>query len=315
MCYNTLMRNVIYSSIGCSIVLAAVCFAVACTEAPPPVDPSYKAEVEEWRHDRLERLTADDGWLTLSGLFWLEPGENSFGSAEDNAVVLPDATVPAVAGRLVLDAEGTVTAVAETGAGVTINGQAFEEARLKTDAEGEPDVVTAGRIRFYIIDREGRLAVRVKDPQAATRTSFTGIDYYPIDPTFRVEARLEAYDAPKEVAVATETGVDTTFTAPGVLQFTVNGDELTLEPFLSGEKNENYFLIFRDTTSGETTYGAGRFLYASAADQSGMTVLDFNLAYNPPCAFTAFATCPLAPPQNWLPVPIEAGEKYPGDKH
>jgi uncharacterized protein (DUF1684 family) len=315
MCYNTPMKNPRSSVSIFSIVLAAVCSILACAKTPPPVDPAYAAEVEEWRRERLERLTADDGWLTLTGLYWLQPGANLFGSDGDNAVVLPDASIPAVAGRLVLDAEGTVAAVVEPGAGVTINGQAFERAGLKTDAEGEPDVITVGRVVFYVIDRDGRLAARVKDPQAATRSSFTGIEYFPIDESYRVAARLEAYDHPREVAVATETGDDATFIAPGVLKFTVSGKELSLEPFLSGPENERYFLIFRDATSGETTYGAGRFLYTSAVDESGTTVLDFNLAYNPPCAFTPYATCPLAPPQNWLLFPIEAGEKYGGDAH
>jgi uncharacterized protein (DUF1684 family) len=186
---------------------------------------------------------------------------------------------------------------------------------LTTDADGKPDVVTAGRIRFYIISRDGRLAARVKDPQASTLSEFAGIEHFPIDASFRVEARLEAYDAPKEVAVPTVLGQDTTYIAPGVLRFGIDGVEHSLEPYLSGPENESYFLIFRDTTSAVTTYGAGRFLYASAAGEDGTTVLDFNLAYNPPCAFSPYATCPLPPPQNWLQVAIEAGEKYSGEAH
>jgi uncharacterized protein (DUF1684 family) len=314
-CYNTPMKNSTSPAFRCSILLVALIGLAACTEAPGPIDPAYAAEVEEWRSGRLERLTADDGWLTLTGLYWLEPGENSFGSSEDNTVVLPDESVPSVAGRLVLGPEGVVTAIANEGAVVNLNGEFLSEASLNTDAGGQPDVITAGRIQFYIINREGRLAARVKDPEAATLTGFVGIEHFPIDESFRVEARLEPYDAPKEVAVPTVQGQDTTYVAPGVLRFAIDGVEHSLEPFLSGPENERYFLIFRDATSAVTTYGAGRFLYASAVDEGGTTVLDFNLAYNPPCAFTPYATCPLPPPQNWLGASINAGEQYSGEAH
>jgi uncharacterized protein (DUF1684 family) len=315
MCYNALMRTSTSPVVRSSLAIALLLSLSACTEAPPPVDPAYAAEIEEWRSKRLSRLTADNGWLTVTGLYWLEQGENLIGSADDNAVVLPDESIPGVVGRLLLDTDGVVTAIAEVGAAVNVNDEALTETRLKTDAKGAPDIVTAGRIRFYIIDREGRLAARVKDPEATTRTTFTGIEHFPIDESLRVEARLEPYDSPREVAVPTELGEDATYVAPGVLHFIIDGEDRSLEPYFSGPENERYFLLFRDGTSAVTTYGAGRFLYASAVDEGGTTVLDFNLAYNPPCAFTPYATCPLAPPQNWLQVSIEAGEKYSGKTH
>ena len=315
LCYNTPMTHTPFPALRTLIVFTLLLSLAACTEAPPPVDPAYAAEVEEWRSGRLERLTADDGWLTLTGLYWLEPGESSFGSGEDNTVVLPDASVPGLAGRLVLGPDGVVTAVAGEGADVKVNDEPLTEATMKTDADGKPDVVTAGRIQFYIIEREGRLAARVKDPEAPTRIAFTGIEHFPISKSLRVEAHLEAYDEPKEVAVPTVLGQDTMYIAPGLLRFAIDGVECSLEPFLSGPENESYFLIFRDATSAVTTYGAGRFLYASAVSEDGSTILDFNLAYNPPCAFTPYATCPLPPPQNWLQVAIEAGEKYSGEAH
>jgi uncharacterized protein (DUF1684 family) len=270
--------------------------------------------VEAWRAGRLARLTADDGWLTLTGLYWLEPGENLFGSLPDNAVVIPDGSVAGVAGRLLLGDDGTVVARAEAGADVEVNGEPLTEKVLATDAGSAPDVISVGRVRFYIIDREGRLAARVKDPEAPTRTGFAGIEHFPIDPAFRVEARLETYDEPREVAIPTVLGEDTAMTAPGRLHFTIGGEALTLEAY-ADEPGKDMFLIFRDATSGDTTYGAGRFLYAEAPDPEGTTTLDFNLAYNPPCAFTPHATCPLPPPQNWLPVALEAGEQYHGEAH
>ena len=289
--------------------------ATACTEAPTPTDPAYAAEIDDWRNARLTRLTADDGWLSLTGLYWLEPGENRFGSAEDGAVVLPDPSVPDIAGMMILGPDGTVTVFAEEDAGVQINGEPLTETTLRTDAEGSPDIVTAGRIRFYIIDRGGRLAARVKDPEAPTRLAFAGIEYFSIDSAYRVEASFEPYEAPREVAIPTVLGEDTTMLAPGVLRFTLNGAEQTLEPYQDSPDDDSYFLIFRDGTSAVTTYGAGRFLYADAAGADAKTVLDFNLAYNPPCAFTPYATCPLPPPQNWLQASIRAGEMYVGEKH
>jgi uncharacterized protein (DUF1684 family) len=309
------MKLTFFSATRVQLLVLLLFGVIACSEAPPPVDPQYSAEIEEWRKARLARLTSDDGWLTVTGLYWLERGHNAFGSGEENPVVLPDASLPSVAGSIVFGENGVVILTSESTAKVLVNGKVISETVLKTDAEGSPDIAIAGRIQFYVIDREGRLAVRVKDPKALTRTRFEGIDHFPIDPSMRVQARLEPYESPRQVAVPTEIGTDTTYLAPGVLHFTIAGHELTLEPFLSGPENERYFLLFRDGTSGETTYGAGRFLYSSAVDDSGTTILDFNLAYNPPCAFTPHATCPLPPPQNWFQTPIEAGEKYSGTRH
>jgi uncharacterized protein (DUF1684 family) len=294
---------------------ALIVIATACTKAPEPLDPAYAAEVDAWRDQRLARLKSDDGWLTLTGLYWLEPGENRFGSATDGAVVLPDETVPEIAGLLLVGADGGVVAMAEPDAGVLVNGEPLTTTELATDAQGKPDILSAGRIRFYVVDREGKLAARVKDPEAPTRLTFEGIDHFPINQSYRVEARLEPYDEPHEVPIPTVLGRDTTMLAPGVLRFTIDGQEMTLEPYLESPDDESYFLIFRDGTSAVTTYGAGRFLNAKAANENGTTVLDFNLAYNPPCAFTPFATCPLPPPQNWLQNSIEAGEKYSGPAH
>jgi uncharacterized protein (DUF1684 family) len=315
LCYNTPMNIRTPLAVRCAALAALVVIAASCTEAPEPLDPAYAAEVDAWRSQRLERLTAADGWLTLTGLYWLEPGENRFGSAPDGAIVLPDDSVPEIAGMLVVAADGTVVAFAEEGAGVAVNGEPLTEAVLATDAQGDPDVITAGRISFYVIDREGRLAARVKDPEAETRLTFAGIEYYDIDPAYRVTARFEPYAEPREAAIPTVLGQDASMLAMGILRFSINGVELVLEPYVDSPDDDKLFLIFRDETSGVTTYGAGRFLSADAPGDDGTTVVDFNLAYNPPCAFTPYATCPLPPPQNVLNVPIEAGEKYRGENH
>ena len=309
------MMKLTHPAVRCSIILAVLITTIACSDAPIEVDPAYAAELEAVRNERLARLMAEDGWLSLTGLYWLEPGENRFGSAEDSAVVLPDPSVPAIAGLLIVGPNGEVIAFGEEGAGVEINGEPLTEAVLKTDADGRPDVISAGRIQFYIIKRGDRLGARVKDPEAPTRKAFEGISYFPTDPSFAVDATFEPYNEAREVAIPTVLGQDTTMLAFGVLHFSIDGQDLTLEPYAGSAEDETLFLIFRDQTSGETSYGAGRFLSADAPGDDGTTVLDFNLAVNPPCAFTPYATCPLPPPQNILEAPIEAGEMYTGPAH
>ncbi len=287
----------------------------ACATPAPDVDPGYRAEIEQWRARRVERLTADDGWLTVVGLHWLGDGVNRFGSSPANEVVLDAPGVPPVAGTIEVIDDGTVVARATGESGVTIKGEPLVKSVLATDTTGAPDTLGIGRLTLYVIDRSGRLAVRVKDPESEARRSFNGIEYFPIDPRYRVSATLEPFDEPREVEIPTITGDTTTMLAPGVLHFTLLDQELTLQPFVSSPEDDQYFLIFRDRTSGRTTYGGGRFLGAEAVAEDGTTTIDFNYAYSPPCAFTAFATCPLPPPANALPIAVEAGEKHAGHAH
>jgi uncharacterized protein len=298
-----------------TLLAALLLLAAACADNVPSPDPAYVAEVEAWRAQRLERLTAEDGWLTVVGLHWLQAGVNRFGSDPANEILLSGSDVPALAGTVELEDDGTVVARSAAGASVTINGAPLAELALRSDSQGGPDILGVGRLSFFIIDRGGRLGARVKDPEAAARKEFKGLEHFPIDPRYRVTARLEPYPEPREVPVPTVLGTPTTMLAPGILHFTLLGDELSLEPYQESPDEATYFLIFRDRTSGDTTYGGGRFLDTDAAGADGTTVLDFNLAYSPPCAFTPHATCPLPPPQNSLGVPILAGEKSGGMAH
>ncbi len=287
-------------------VLLAEGFAIVARAEERADD--YAREIAEWRQGRLARLTSEDGWLTLVGLHWLKPGENRFGSDPANEVVLPAGKAPALAGSFLLE-EGRVRVRALPGSGLTLEGAAVGERELRTDATGEPDVVRLGELRFYVIERGGRFAVRVKDPQAATRREFPGLDYFPADPRFRVTADFVPYESPKEVSVPTVLGTVETMRAPGRVRFELDGRSLSLEPVLEDPGAAELFFIFKDATSGRETYPAGRYLYAPLP-KDGKVVLDFNKAYNPPCAFTPYATCPYPPRENWLPVRIEAGEKY-----
>ena len=298
-----------------ALVAALLLLAAACTDNVPTPDPAYVAEIEAWRTERLERLTADDGWLTVVGLHWLAPGVNRFGSDPANEIPLNGPDIPALAGTVELLDDGSLVAGAAAGAAVMVNGAPLVESVLRSDAQGEPEIVGVGRLSFFIIDRGGRLAARVKNPDAAARREFRGIEHFPIDPRYRVTARLEPYPEPREVPIPTVLGTPTTMLAPGVLHFTLRGEELSLEPYVNAADDPEYFLIFRDRTSGNSTYGGGRFLDAEAVGADSTTVLDFNLAYSPPCAFTAHATCPLPPPQNSLGVAVEAGEMFAGRGH
>jgi len=289
--------------------------AVGC-DRRPPADPAYLAEFETWRAERLARLTAEDGWLTLVALAWLEPGDNPFGSAPTNRVVLPGRGVPPVAGTLTLDADGAVVLRTAPEAGIKVDGEPATEARLRSDRDGSPQTVAVGPVRFHIIERGGRKAVRARDPGSPARASFPGIEYFPVDPRLRVTGTFEPYGEPREVRVPSHQGPDQTMLAPGIVRFEIFGQPCTLEPLAASPQPKSFFFVFRDATAGTETYGAGRFLDADAPDPStGKVMLDFNRAVNPPCAFTPYATCPLPPPQNVLPVRIAAGEMMRGGGH
>jgi len=273
---------------------------------PPAATAEYVAEIEAYRAAREQRLRADDGWLTLIGLYWLEPGENRFGSDPENRIVLPADASPPVAGTLWLEGDAVRLTVAD-GATLTIDGSPVDNRILADDSDGAADVLGLGRLRFHVIRRDGRLGVRVKDPDSPARRGFRGLDYFPIDPRYRVLATFVPFAEPREVTIQTVLGTTTTMRAPGTAEFSLAGTSLSMMPVVEGPDENQLFFIFRDQTSGRETYGAGRFLYATL--EGNRLWLDFNKAYNPPCAFTPFATCPLPPMENRLPLPVEAGEK------
>jgi uncharacterized protein (DUF1684 family) len=285
-----------------------------CAAPQPEVDPDYQAQISEWRARRVENLQAEGGWLTVVGLHWLRQGVNRFGSDPSAEIVLDAPGIPPVAGTLELGEQGVVARAASE-SGALINGEPFIETTVSSDAQGRPDVFSLGRLSFYLIERSGKLAARVKDPESEARRGFEGISYFEIDERYRVIAVLEAYEEIRQVEIPTITGDPAVMLAPGLLRFELDGRQLALEPYVDAPGDDSYFLVFRDRTSGDTSYGGGRFLVAEAVDQDGTTTIDFNYAYSPPCAFTAFATCPLPTPQNSLPIPIEAGEKFAQEGH
>ncbi|MGN6091832.1 MAG: DUF1684 domain-containing protein [Luteibacter jiangsuensis] len=270
---------------------------------------AHEHDVAAARARRLELLTAPGGWLSLIGFEWLQEGANRIGSASDNDIVLQ--TGPAHLGTIVLAADGTSTIVLVPGSGAVVDGQAVERASLRDDARGStPSEVRFGSATLFVIERDGRKAVRVKDEQAETRIGFEGLEYFPLDPTWRVVADWVPFDPPYELELGTVIGTIEKENVPGKAVFTRDGRVFELYPIQ--EVPEALFFVFGDLTSGKETYGAGRFL-DTGLPVDGKLVIDFNEARNPPCAFTPYATCQLAPPENRLDVRVEAGElKYRG---
>jgi uncharacterized protein (DUF1684 family) len=289
-----------------TLALAPFCALCLCA----PAQDAYRNSVDAWHAERVARLASEDGWLSLIGRDWLNPGENTLGSAPGSTVLLPEGASIPKAGLFIL--EGTLVRFRPfPGSGILLNGKPAVEAVLKSDAEGKPDMLQAGRVRFYVIRRGDRLGIRLKDPEAPARKAFHGVPRYSVDPAWRVEADFLPYDPPQTRAIATVLGTTESMTTPGLLRFKVGGREVTLEPMLEDPKHPELFIIFKDATSTHGTYPAGRFLYADMP-KSGKVILDFNRAINPPCAFSIFATCPLPPKQNQLAFDVTAGEKNPG---
>ena len=305
------------------ILIISTVFVGSCRRTTTPTkafnELVYKQQLESWQSVRLASLTKEDGWLTLAGLFWLSDGENKFGSAPKNPIVLPKDKAPLVAGSLFLE-NGSVRLVARQGVEITADGKTVNAPastlELKDDNDDSgPTVLKLGTLLINVVKRGERIGVRVKDTDNPARLQFKGLEYYPIDPKWRIEARFEHYQPPKTIPITNVLSMTDNETSPGALAFEVGGKTYRIDPIL--EKGEtDYFIMLADETTGRETYGAGRYLYVSPPDASGKVVIDFNKAYNPPCAFTAYATCPLPPRQNHLPLRIEAGEKkYAGAEH
>ena len=250
---------------------------------------SYQTEIAEWRRQREATLKRDGGWLTVSGLFWLHDGVNTFGRGAGNEIVLPDG--PERAGGFELK-DGKVT-VKMAGA----------ERELWPDSL---DAAKVGRLSLFVIKRSEKYGIRLKDPESQYVREFQGIEYYPAKEEYKVTARW--VPAPLKIPILNILGQTEPMESPGYAVFQLDGKEFRLRPVLETPDANTLFYIFRDQTSAKETYGAGRFFY-SDMPKDGHVELDFNKAYNPPCAFTPYATCPLPPQENKLPVRIEAGEK------
>ncbi len=288
--------------------MRSLAFLLLC--ALPASAADYAAEIKTWRVEREAKLKAEGGWLSVAGLFWLKDGENRFGSGPGNAIVLP-ASAPASAGAFELR-DGATRFRLDPGVSATLDGQPTTGGAMRPDTAGQPNVLALGRLTMHVIERSGQVAIRLKDNDSPRRKGFKGLSWYPTSEAYRVTAQWVAYPKPVNLPIPNVLGRVESMPSPGYATFTLNGRELRLDPVLEGADADELFFIFRDETAPKDTYGGGRFFY-SAMPANGRVVLDFNKAYSPPCAFTNYATCPLPPKQNRLPVRIEAGEKTPPD--
>lgn len=259
-----------------------------------------------WRGRRVASIAGTNGWTTLVGLQWLNQGTNAVDRPGS-----PDGRRLGVVVRQGAEARF----IPEPGVGVQRQDGAPAAGVLRSDQDGKakPDVLVSGTLRFFLIARGERLGIRFKDSDAPTRRAFQGLEYFPYQPAWRLEGRFERFAEPRRVEIFDVTGNRKLEPLSGLIQFEVGGEVFRLEA-LWDEEDQEYFVLFRDRTSGKSTYGSGRFLHVAKEDASGRVVVDFNYAYNPPCAFSAFATCPIPPRSQWLPFEVSAGEKVYG-KH
>ena len=289
-----------------SLAMAWV-FTMTATPEASSAAMDLEAQTQAWHRRRLERLQADDGWLTLVNLHWLDEGETVAGSAEGSALQLPNPAPPKLGtfSRRGLEVRFTPA----TGVEVSSGGKPFRGGVVRTDAAGDPDVLRHGTLQLLAIVRGSRVAIRVRDAAAETRRNFHGIPRFSARPEWRKDARFESAAPGKTVSVPNVLGEVEDVPLAGSALFSHEGTEYRLDATREGDK---LFFVFGDLTNRKETYGAGRFLYADAPAE-GRVLLDFNRAYNPPCAFTPYATCPLPPPQNKLPLRVEAGERRYGE--
>jgi uncharacterized protein (DUF1684 family) len=282
----------------CAGLLAAL-----LTAAAEPGDRAYREEIQKWREGYEADLKKDNSWLTLAGLFWLKEGANSFGADASSDIALPS-SAPEIAGVFLFH-NGTARLQVKTGAQVLLNGEPLHmEVPIKPDTTGHPDRITVGRLTMMVIQRGTRYGIRLWDNASHARSDFSGTRWFPVKESYRVQARFVSYPEPKMIPILNILGDSEPNPSPGYALFEIQGRQCRLDPVLEGDQ---LFFMFKDQTSGNETYPAGRFLY-SDLPKDGRVILDFNEAQNPPCAFTAYATCPLPPKQNYLHMAVRAGE-------
>ncbi|WP_449467254.1 DUF1684 domain-containing protein [Stenotrophomonas humi] len=296
---------------SCVLLLLAL---AACKQEGNPFlldSRQYHRDVEQWRSQRIARLRAPDGWLSYIGSGRLKKGSYQVGSAPTNDVVLPDG--PEQLGTLDIGADGAVVINGQAGTGATLNGKPLRQATLQPVMEGVPDAsrIQMGSGEFYLVRTGTVLGWRYRDAGSTRRRDFRGIDYFPVETRWRVEAQWHPFPEALKAVLLTSIGTPLQATVPGEAVFEINGRSHRLQPVLDEDApaSRRFFFIFSDRTSGRETYGGARYLYA-AAPQDGKLVLDFNLALNPPCALTPHVVCPIAPAVNRLDLAVTAGEKY-----
>lgn len=273
---------------------------------------TFFQEELEWREQRDREMRAPTSWLNIAGLFWLKEGKNSFGTSGENPIKLPEGSAPSFAGSYILD-KGTVTVASKQGIPLKIGGKTIHKAELKGDDTGSPDIVELNDLRMWVIKRFDQYAIRLRDLNHSPYKNYKGLDFFRPTEKYKVLGEYHPFPEPKNMEVGTAVGLNTEMSSLGYVIFEIEGKLYRLDAF-SGEP-KTLFFIFGDETNGKETYEASRFMVARFL-KNGKVDLNFNRAFNPPCAYTPFATCPLPPPQNQLKIQILAGEKkYPDSQH
>jgi uncharacterized protein (DUF1684 family) len=300
-------------SLSAAVIFALSFFTFVAADSPVAPD-SWQRNLLAWRDKRAANLQKPEGWLSLIGLEWLKEGDNSVGSASDNKIQI--AKAPPHLAVVRLEKGGALRLLPPAGGfpkELMVDGHPPQEQALLSDDSPSSSKLSLGGLTIIVIHRDDRYGLRIKDAQAPTRVGFHGLHWYSPNAAYRVHAKWIPYNPPKMLDIPTILGTVSKLPAPGVAEFTIDGQISRLEPVLEDPQSTELFFILRDTTSKTTTYGAGRFLYAEFPDhglsQPGEVWLDFNQLVNPPCAFTPYATCPLPPAQNRLTVAIPAGEQ------
>lgn len=299
------MNKIAVASFGC--LMMALLF-VSC-RAPGVGDQAYKKEIEEWRQKRFTRLSSDQGWLTLCGFFWLNEGENKMGSDSTNLIIFPPSTSPAFAGSLFLD-RGSIRMEASKQSEFLLNDSVVTAMVIQHDNDGNanPTILNLRALTIQVIKRGTQFAVRVKNRKNPPLLKFKGMEYFEINPEWRIEARFEPYVPAKIIPIATVINTVENDSCPGAIIFEKDGKEYRLDAVIERGSEQQLFIMFSDETAGKETYGLGRQVYTDLPHDNRL-IIDFNKAYNWPCVFTPFATCPIPPRQNRLALRIDAGEK------
>lgn len=303
---QSLLRAIVFALLSLTLLRAADTNSGAAV---------WKSDLLAWRAQHARDLQQPNGWLTLIGLEWLNPGDNSFGSANGNSLIV-HAPTSAFLGAVKLTGDSLQLLPPAGGypSGLKVDGQPPANPQpLASDTSEHPSKITTGSVTITIIHRGDRYGLRIKDSKSSALTQFHGLKWFPPNPAYRVQAKWIPYSPPHHVPIPTILGTEVMSDVPGAAEFTIDGKTWRLEPIIESPEDKDLFFIFRDTTSKSDTYGAGRFLYTPLPDhgltQPGELTLDFNRAENPPCAYTPYATCPLPPPQNRLPIPVPAGQQ------
>ena len=280
---------------------------LGCGKSTEKTEQAYIDQINQWHQERVERLTSKTGWMSLAGLFWLNEGDNTFGADSSNDIIFPTGKAPDFMGAFILESGMVHVKILPT-VKVLLDGKPITDIDMKSDVEGEPTILSYGTLSWYIIKRSDNLAVRLRDSTNVNLQKFHGIERYPVDSSWRLQATFEAYNPQKSISIPTILGTEDEEPSPGALVFKIKNKNYRLD--VMGDINdEQFFVIFGDLTNKDETYQSGRYIYVENPGNGGKTIIDFNKAYNPPCAFTEFATCPFPPEQNHLPLKIEAGEK------